>query len=318
MMKASIISFLCMISVGSLRLGIPSATQSQESSLASKAHVMFINLPLQTERCKCMSSQLGDAPYPVTRMNAATPETMQHLCPFLQAAPPKLQKEVHEEKDAAKDQWDQPEAWKLKDRWPADHVQNSLFCSNYMAWNHFLENTNAEYALIMEDDIVLNSNPDKSFWGYVQHLLENGNSCGETWEYLTVDGHKKGNPKHNTTNIQCGQDIQLGHIMNVWCTQFQIIRRSAVQKLKDHAEKHGSFVLDHWDRYPKESIKMHAWSPGICSQTSIGGSASAKFEECTAFASSIKKSKHKSFFRKSDGVSSQCPIKIDNHSVLSP
>jgi len=304
-------------SVGSLRLGIPSATQSQESLLASKAHVMFINLQHQTDRCKCMSSQLEQAPYPVTRMNAATPDTMRDTCPFLKPALPKLEKQEvdeHEDGEKGREHWDEPESWKIKDSWPANPVQSSLFCSNYMAWTHFLENTKAEYALIMEDDIVLNL--EKGFWEHVENLLKNDHSCGESWDYLTVDGRNRGIHKYSgmkwnyTADIQCGQkqDISFGHIMNVWCTHFQIIRRSAVQKLKDHAEEHGSFILDHWDRYPKESIKMHAWSPNICSQTSVKkGSTVAKFEECKAFKSSMNSKK--SFFRDLDGVSSQCPTK---------
>eukprot|EP00746_Dinoflagellata_sp_MGD_P150458 gnl/MRDRNA2_/MRDRNA2_82322_c0_seq9.p1 gnl/MRDRNA2_/MRDRNA2_82322_c0~~gnl/MRDRNA2_/MRDRNA2_82322_c0_seq9.p1 ORF type:complete len:205 (-),score=35.64 gnl/MRDRNA2_/MRDRNA2_82322_c0_seq9:363-977(-) len=140
------------------------------------AHIFFINLNQDKERCKCVTSQLHNAPYPVTRIEAQTPETMFTNCWDMYAKQKEISEEIQMELDRSKSH--------------KTLVEGALYCSNYLTWKHFYENSHAEFALIMEDDIILKN----SFWDYVQGLL--GSNCSSRWNYITVDPEHRGVQKN--------------------------------------------------------------------------------------------------------------------------
>jgi len=104
--------------------------------------------------------------------------------------------------------FDEPEAWKINDSWPANTVLCFLFCSNFMGMAFFLEHTQAEYARIMEDEFVLNL--DTGFWKHVGNLMNNLSS-DENRDYLIVGGCNRGIHKYScmkwnhAADVQCGQ-----------------------------------------------------------------------------------------------------------------
>jgi len=219
------------------------------------AHILFINMQESRDRCNCVTGQLKDAPYPVTRIDAATPVTQHDRCP-----------EVMAKRGSAK-----------------NGGQSALYCSNYLAWNHFFYNTTADYALIMEDDIIL----QEGFWDRVQGLLDS--TCDNDWEYLTVDSFTTSKSKKMRgigLNRKCGEE-QLNDIKTRG-THFQILRRSAIPRMIEHAHEHGPAILDHWENaFPISSIKVSQWTPNICMQSSHEKHTQAHAEGCSTFKTTI-------------------------------
>merc|ERR1719316_496251 len=178
------VSLFCIDLARSLRI---SQLDKDESPTA---HILFVNLKQEKNRCLCISSQLNAAPFPVTRIDAASPHTQQDRCPELF-------------KDGL--------ALHQKKPMPG---QSALYCSNYLAWKHFYHNTKADYAIIFEDDIILH----KGFWDRVKGLL--ASTCDNSPDYMTVDGKMTGKSKkiHIGQSAKCqtkdGQHENLG-ILNV-------------------------------------------------------------------------------------------------------
>lgn len=252
---------------------------------AAPAHIFFINLAQEKERCHCVSAQLRGAPYPITRIEAATPETLLDQCREL--FPVGLGHQQSGEETTKKK--------------GIPKGAKALYCSNYLTWKNFLLKTQAEYAIIMEDDIVLG----KDIWKRVEGLLNA--QCDNSWEYITIDGRatsvSKKKYKGLGVNAKCqgtgdGAKEQLSQI-NTRLTHLQIIRRSAIPALLNHARTHGPSVLDWWtDAFPTNEIKMSQWAPGIASQSSYLHS-SADLQGCRKFRSTIS-------FEK-DNFTEHCP-----------
>eukprot|EP00746_Dinoflagellata_sp_MGD_P150453 gnl/MRDRNA2_/MRDRNA2_82322_c0_seq4.p1 gnl/MRDRNA2_/MRDRNA2_82322_c0~~gnl/MRDRNA2_/MRDRNA2_82322_c0_seq4.p1 ORF type:complete len:322 (-),score=29.54 gnl/MRDRNA2_/MRDRNA2_82322_c0_seq4:58-1023(-) len=269
------------------------ATLKQQTSSAEdfapidpqKVHIFFINLDKDKDRCQCISSQLQSgvtkAPYPVTRIEAQTPKTMNG---------------THCERVLnAQRSWNsEPQS---RGRRIPTAVETALYCSNYMTWKLFYETSNAEYAIIFEDDIVLRSYT----WKRVKNLL---NNC-DGFDYITVDPyygedaemaegighssycktppeivhHKKtflGKEFEYTTEVR--HDEELFEMKGTARTHFQIIRRSAIPHLLEHAHQHGPQVLDQWaTSFPHEKVRMSRWSPNVCGQSSHDNSGLAGY-----------------------------------------
>jgi len=277
-----ILFFVCVNLVKSLRIiqhrnskdGVHLIKVGNEK--ASKAHIFFINMKEATDRRQCVHSQLLDAPFPVTRIEAATRSSQYDRC-----------QEIFSNKKLS--QYSTSSRRRRPDSSGVGPGQSALYCSNYLTWKYFYYNSTAEYALIMEDDVIMN----EGFWDRVQSLLDS--KCDHDWEYLTVDGRATGQAKKQFKNLgqegQClharsGREEHIGH-MTVRCTHFQIIRRSAISHLLNHAQTHGPQILDWWAvAFPTDTIKMNQWSPGICGQSSYQGLNAVG---CQHFSSSISK-----------------------------
>eukprot|EP00746_Dinoflagellata_sp_MGD_P150454 gnl/MRDRNA2_/MRDRNA2_82322_c0_seq5.p1 gnl/MRDRNA2_/MRDRNA2_82322_c0~~gnl/MRDRNA2_/MRDRNA2_82322_c0_seq5.p1 ORF type:complete len:128 (-),score=11.76 gnl/MRDRNA2_/MRDRNA2_82322_c0_seq5:58-441(-) len=82
----------------------------------------------------------------------------------------------------------------------------------------------------------------------------------ESWEKLVQDGQA------------------LKDLVDTTRAHFQIIRRSAIPHLLEHAHQHGPQVLDQWaTSFPHEKVRMSRWSPNVCGQSSHDNSGLAGY-----------------------------------------
>eukprot|EP00746_Dinoflagellata_sp_MGD_P148595 gnl/MRDRNA2_/MRDRNA2_80784_c0_seq1.p1 gnl/MRDRNA2_/MRDRNA2_80784_c0~~gnl/MRDRNA2_/MRDRNA2_80784_c0_seq1.p1 ORF type:complete len:311 (+),score=31.87 gnl/MRDRNA2_/MRDRNA2_80784_c0_seq1:80-1012(+) len=309
MLKLIVFAALCDIAWSlKLQTNEEDPAKLKESKDDAKAHIFFINLEEDTDRRHCVTAQLQEAPYPVTRIPAATPVKMKRDCAAL------FRKTGYRRvKDILTN-------GKYKDPDEPNDVQAALYCSNYLTWKHFYEKTEAEYALIMEDDIILT--PD--FWPKLNGLLQASldGKCGHNWDYITVDpwhgdaASTKGLKQigHSTT---CRKDLlhsyNLEDLVATKRTQLQIVRRRAIWYLLNHAEKSGAQVLDLWHKaYPHWQISMSRWHGNICGQASHKNTGltfdKAEGEGCRAhFDSDISPGAFFSKISNEETIANQCP-----------
>lgn len=296
--KHLIFIFACTTNVESLRLFVEKDVPQTRKPSMSGGHVFFLNMRKHSDRCHCMASQLSDSPFPVTRIEAATPDNMNDLCP--QIAQTALVQNQFNNSALIKSAGRRRKGVSIND--PRTPGLYATYCTNYLAWNHFYENSEAEYALIFEDDIILG----EGFWERVQNFL--ASSCDADWDYVNVDGHATSVSRKlygkfgqkATCRTSSGQKETLG-VLNVRLTHFQIIRRSAIPLMLKHAHTHG-FSCTEWyqDAFPSDSIKMSHWAPGVCGQAAWSFPEKAHGEGCRDFESTR--------FEKSTTKSELCPV----------
>eukprot|EP00746_Dinoflagellata_sp_MGD_P156893 gnl/MRDRNA2_/MRDRNA2_86012_c0_seq1.p1 gnl/MRDRNA2_/MRDRNA2_86012_c0~~gnl/MRDRNA2_/MRDRNA2_86012_c0_seq1.p1 ORF type:complete len:131 (-),score=17.83 gnl/MRDRNA2_/MRDRNA2_86012_c0_seq1:99-491(-) len=105
----------------SLKLQITPREVNKSSD--ARAHIFFINLENEKDRCHCVAAQLDKAPWPVTRIEAESPGTMITQCEEL----------FHENETASESLGD-------SEKRKPTAVESALYCSIIRHGSIFMKN----------------------------------------------------------------------------------------------------------------------------------------------------------------------------------
>lgn len=272
-----------------LRLPTSSSTSENEEmhlqdlTKAPKiANVYVINLKARRDRCLCMSSQLINSPFPVFRIEAATPDTQFDLCPTLNNLKTGIGHQGYE-----------------KNR--NTGAQTGLFCSNYLAWQHATTQSEDEkpaFTIIMEDDLILHD--ETKFWHELSSFL--GSDCeGDQWDRVVVDTFAgSGKSKQYSCKHQNGEKHTISDATGAG-TVLQIFRTSALHK---YLGQTNPFITDKWQDQDVTNGTLRVWKPNIANQA-----GRVRQEELAPYCSkTISKSDIVAKMQVSDGVAKALPF----------
>eukprot|EP00746_Dinoflagellata_sp_MGD_P125931 gnl/MRDRNA2_/MRDRNA2_60836_c0_seq1.p1 gnl/MRDRNA2_/MRDRNA2_60836_c0~~gnl/MRDRNA2_/MRDRNA2_60836_c0_seq1.p1 ORF type:complete len:290 (+),score=35.89 gnl/MRDRNA2_/MRDRNA2_60836_c0_seq1:107-976(+) len=237
--------------------GLRMATQNDEN-ITKKANIYVLNLKERKDRCLFTSAQLASSPFPVFRMEAATPVTQFDKCPTLEGLRRGVVAEDYGEKFHS-------------------GGQTALYCSNYITWEH-AQAQNTEFTVILEDDVILK----EDFWQKMQSFLSS-DCTGEQWDRVLVDTFRFGvdgcicpcagdaclEPPHAQKNICTApkNTYSEDHVITTargYGTHVQIFRTSSLMK---YLHQKNAQILDH--TIDPEGAVVRYWNPDVVKQADM-------------------------------------------------
>lgn len=230
-MKTIIFLALCLQSTG-LRMRQLSLTTKASKTVS----VYVLNMEARKDRCLCMATLLNKAPFTVFKITAATPDTQFELCPKLQG--------LERGGSATRNRG----------------AQSGLFCSNYLAWQHSVEQPiKSDFTVVLEDDVIFDN---AVFWPKLQSFLDS--DCeGKLWDLVEVDTLQA---KEIGQSYAC-KDQKERHTITSglgYGTHVQIFRTSSLPKFLAQTMTH---TTDKWSMAPK-NVTIRGWNPGMVLQGS--------------------------------------------------
>lgn len=135
-----------------------------------------------------------------------------------------------------------------------------IWASNYTAWQNFLK-SDYEYLILMEDDIVLNSNFNEKLKQYMSELPHN-------WDLFTVYIPETGNIRYEKRRHEFLIDQEnICKVYQSWSCLCYIVSKRGAQKLLKEVQRGVKSPLDHYLFY-SHKISAYAIKPergNICS-----------------------------------------------------
>lgn len=128
-----------------------------------------------------------------------------------------------------------------------------IWASNYLAWKNFLD-SDYEYLVLMEDDIVLNKNFNEKLSYYISQLPKD-------WDAFTAFIPETGNVRYNKNNKNLFIDSKdICRVYQSWSCLCYIVSRKGAEKLLEEVKSPVSSPIDHYLFYHKNlnvySVKL--------------------------------------------------------------
>ena len=114
-----------------------------------------------------------------------------------------------------------------------------IWASNFIAWKNFID-SDYDYIILMEDDIVLQKDFNKKLINYIDELPEN-------WDIFTAFIPATGNIRYNKKN----KDLFIGNknickVYQSWSCLCYVVSKDGAKKLIEEVRKPVSSPLDHY------------------------------------------------------------------------
>lgn len=128
-----------------------------------------------------------------------------------------------------------------------------IWASNYTAWNNFY-NSKYDHLILMEDDIQLSGNFNKSIYKYIDELPDD-------WDVFTVYIPRTGNVRYksNYKDLMIGKE-NICKVYQSWSCLCYIVSKSGAEKMIKDVKNPVSRPIDHYLFYHSKlnvySIKM--------------------------------------------------------------
>jgi GR25 family glycosyltransferase involved in LPS biosynthesis len=154
-----------------------------------------------------------------------------------------------------------------------------IWASNYTAWKNFLD-SDYEYIILMEDDIVLNKDFNNKLSSYIKELPDD-------WDAFTAFVPNTGNIRYNKNNKNLFIDSKnICRVYQSWSCLCYVVSRKGAKKFIEEVSKPVSSPIDHYLFYHKDfniyTIRLE--KPSICEiYPSSSTVQSAKKEDMTGW-----------------------------------
>lgn len=245
-MSRLVVCVLLSLAATSVAKSLRTQTRSFQNVSKASAHVYVINKDSNKMRCTCMSAQLAESkiPYSVSRMPAATTKDYKSQCTEV----PGLESIAHR---FGTQSWDGAEV--------------ALYCSNFKVWKEAMaSHSDKEFIIIFEDDAKITN---MGLWEKVDELLKS--DCAKRWDHILVDtyGATHGQ-KPGESHVCDGTNFKLD-ASGCCGAHMQIVRRSALPKMIEHAKKKGGGIVDMVDWWMAPEIRRYTWQPSVVTQFAV-------------------------------------------------